>query len=517
MLLYNILVTRMLKKYLVVTLAALSISGSSPVFAAEDGVVDIAAPFEISGLDPAKSGDIFLRMGIVETLIGADRDGKPIPGLAKSWTVSEDGKTWRFLLRSNVKFHDGTTLNAEAAASALNIARAKPGLLGKAPVEAIAAEGADTVVVKLSKPFVPLLAFLAESRTEILAPSAYEGADVKAMIGSGPFKLTRLEAPQSLSVERFADYWGEKPAIEKARYLSVGRAETRALMAESGDADYVLNLDPASRTRLAKSDKVKLLSVSIPRSVLIKVNSGHDFLKDVKAREALSLAIDRDGLAVAILRYPAAAGQLFPPSLGIWHDKDLAPLAHDPEKARALLSELGWKPGADGILEKDGKRFALTLTTYPDRPELPLVAAVLQDQFKEIGVELSINSTNSSEIPAKHQDGSLELGLMARNFALVPDPIGTMLSDYGPQGGDWGAMNWSNPDFNTALDELTRITDPTASEALRHKAVTIIQAELPVIPIAWYQQTVAVSPKLEGASIDPFERSFGLETMRWAK
>lgn len=502
---------------LAVTLSLIAaLSSAAPVFAT-DGVVDVVAPFEITGVDPAISGDLFMRMGVVETLIGADTDGKPKPGLSKSWTFSEDGLTWRFELQPGVQFHDGSALTAEAAAKSLNIARAKAGLLSKAPIAAIAAEGEATLVVTLTKPFVPLLAFLAESRAQILAPSAYDGDAVKSVVGTGPFRLTKLEAPQAMSVERFDGYWGEKPQIEKATYLSVSRAETRALMAESGDADYVFNLDPASRTRLAKSDKVELLSVSIPRSVLMKVNAGHPYLTDVKAREALSLAIDREGLAVAILRYPAAATQLFPPSLGIWHDAELAPLGYDPEKAKVLLGELGWTAGADGMLEKDGKPFALTLTTYPDRPELPLIAAVLQDQLKDVGIALSINSTNSSEIPAKHQNGTLELGLMARNFALVPDPIGTMLSDYGPNGGDWGAMNWVNGDFQTALDELTRVADQTQGEALRHTAVQAIQADLPVIPIAWYQQTIAVSPKLEGAGLDPFERSFGLASMRWAK
>jgi peptide/nickel transport system substrate-binding protein len=487
-----------------------------PSFAAPGGAVNVVAPFEITGLDPAKSGDIFLRMGIVETLVEADKAGNPVAALAKSWTVSDDGKVWRFALQSGVKFQDETVMTADAVAASLNIARGKPGLLAKAPIETIAADGADTVVITLSKPFVPLLAFLAESRAQILAPASYEGKEVKAIIGTGPFDLTRIQPPQSLSVERFAHYWGAKPSIEKATFLSVSRPETRALMAESGDADYVFNLDPASRTRLAKSKKVNLLSVSIPRSVLLKVNAGHEFLNTVKAREALSAAIDREGLAVAILRYPAAATQLFPPSLASWHNDALPPLSYDPEKAKQLLAELGWTMQSDGVLVKDGKPFKLTLTTYPDRPELPLIAAVLQQQFKDIGIQVTINSTNSSEIPAKHQDGTLELALMARNFALVPDPIGTMLSDYGRGGGDWGAMNWSNPEFENALDALTHVADPNTSKPLRLKAVEAIQTDLPVIPVAWYQQTIAVSPKLEGATIDPFERSFGLDKMRWA-
>ncbi|WP_084268561.1 ABC transporter substrate-binding protein [Allorhizobium undicola] len=499
---------------LFLTLAA---SGAiAPARAEPDRIVDIAAPFEITGLDPAKSGEIFLRMNIVETLVDVDGQGKAIPGLARDWQVSPDGLVWRFRLRDNVRFHDATTMTAKSVASALTIARTKPGLLARAPIATITAEGDALVVITLTRPFTPLAAFLAEARAQILAPASYEGNEVTAIIGTGPFRLTKIEAPQSLSVTRFGDYWGEEPAIENARYLSVGRAETRALMAESGDADYVFNLDPASRTRLGKSAAVKLLSVPIPRSLLLKVNAGNPLLADLRARQALSLAIDREGLAAAILRYPAAATQLFPPSLGGWHEADLPPLASDPQKARALLAELGWKPGDDGILQKDGKRFSLMLTTYPDRPELPLTAAVLQEQFREIGVELTIDSTNSSEIPVRHQDGTLALALMARNFALAPDPLATMLGDYGPKGGDWGSMNWSNTSFDAALDGLSRSSDAQEAQALRQKVVSIIQQELPVIPVAWYQQSVAVSNRLENAQIDPYERSFGLKSMRWA-
>ncbi|MFN3364737.1 MAG: ABC transporter substrate-binding protein, partial [Allorhizobium sp.] len=178
-------------------------------------------------------------------------------------------------------------------------------------------------------------------------------------------------------------------------------------------ADYVLNLDPASVARLKDKEGLDVRSVPIPRSLLVKVNAANPKLNTVEARKALSLAIDREGLAIAVLRYQAGATQLFPPSVGDWHNPALAPLAYDPEAAAALLAELGWKAGSDGILEKDGERFTLELLTYPDRPELPLVAAVLQQQLQEVGIELTINSTNSSEIPARHNDGSLELALLA--------------------------------------------------------------------------------------------------------
>lgn len=496
---------------------ALGVSGPARAASGAE-VFNVVAPFEVKGMEPSTAGDVFLRTGVAETLVDVDENGKPLPALAERWEVSDDGKVWRFFVRPGVVFHDGSKLTAESIAHALNVALARSGgLLAKAPIESIAPEG-ETVVVTLKQPFAPLLAFLAHNTTQILAPASYAADDtVVKVIGTGPFSLGAFEPPLKFSVERFDGYWGEKPAIAKANYLAAGRGETRALLAESGDADYVLNLDPASRVRLEKGDKVDVLSIAIPRTVLLKVNAGHPALKDVATRQALSAAIDREGIATAILRLPdAGATQLFPPSVGTWHNKSIAPLAYDVDKAKALLAEAGWTPGNDGVLERDGTRFTVTLTTYPDRPELPLIAAALQEQLREVGIAATINSTNSSEIPAKHQDGTLELGLVARNFALVPDPIGTILQDYPPQGGDWGALNWSNAEFNAAIDALSRTADADEGQALRDKAVSILQAELPVIPVAWYQQTAAVSKKVEGARLDPFERSFGLAKVRKA-
>ncbi|QGU87938.1 ABC transporter substrate-binding protein [Erwinia sorbitola] len=498
---------------LVLMLAAAAL----PASAAPERIATLVAPFEIKGTDPTLSGDIFLKMSIVETLVNADSSGQPLPGLATNWSVSDNGRLWRFTLRPGVKFHDGSALSAESVVNALEVSRSKPGLLDKAPVTAIRAENGQ-VLITLSQPFTPLLSMLAENRAQILAPASYDNSHkVVQIIGSGPYRLTSLQAPQKLTVTRFHDYWGHAPAIEQASYMAVGRAETRALLAESGNADMVLNLDPASRSRLKNNRKIELMAVSIPRSVLLKVNAGHPLLNDARVRQALSMALDRQGIARAILRYPAAADQLFPPSVAQWHNPGLTPLVYQPQQAQALLEELGWKTGADGILQRNGQPFTLTLTTYPDRPELPLIAAAIQQQLRDVGIQLTINTTNSGEIAAKHHDGTLELALVARNFALTPDLLGTLLQDYAPQGGDWGAMNWSNATFNQTLADLVQGRNVAKSQTERQQLTRILQTELPAIPVAWYQQTAAVSKRLSGATLDPFERTFGLENMRWSE
>ncbi|NJO38078.1 MAG: ABC transporter substrate-binding protein, partial [Rhizobiales bacterium] len=209
--------------------------------------------------------------------------------------------------------------------------------------------------------------------------------------------------------------------------------------------------------------------------------------------------------------------QLFPPALGDWHDPEIAPLAYDPEAAKESLEKLGWTAGEDGILTRDGERFSLTLRTFPDRPEQPLVAAALQDQWRAIGVELEVSVTNYSEIPAGHQDGTLEVGLFARNYGLTPDPIGTVLSDFGPDGGDWGAMSWEAPAVADAVSEIAATTDPDTRAPLIQTVVTTLQSELPLIPIVWYQHTAAIAEGLQGIVVDPFERHYGLRHASWAE
>ena len=503
---------------LIFSLSILILVTSVLSIAEERTSVTIAAPWEIASVDPAVSGFAFQKLNVMETLVDADEKGSLRPGLATEWTASDDGLSWTFTLREGVTFHDGTTLTAEATEAALVRAMTQPGVLGKAPIASIKAER-GIVVITLTTPFAALPALLAHATTIIPSPTAFDanGVPVSA-IGTGPFQVETLSLPQSVDLVRFENYWGEKPVLTKARYLAAGRAETRALLAESGDADLVFTLDPSGFSRLAAVDNVTTVALPIPRVVTLKANAGHPFLASTQARHALSLAIDREGIAAGIIRFPeASATQLFPPALGDWHNTSLEPLRFDPEAAEKMLVDLGWVKGDDGILTRDGERFTLLLRTFPDRPELPLIAAALQDQWRAIGVELEVSVSSYSEIPAGHQDGSLHIALYARNYGLTPDPIGTVLNDFGKGGGDWGAMNWEAPKVAEALAKIAAIADPAQRAPLIAEVNNALQDELPLLPIAWYQHTVAIADGLEGVVVDPLERSYGLSHLKWAR
>ena len=159
----------------------------------------------------------------------------------------------------------------------------------------------------------------------------------------------------------------------------------------------------------------------------------------------------------------------------------------------------------------------MQLRTFPDRPELPLMAAALQDQWRAIGVELDVSVANYSEIPAGHQAGSLEVALIARNCGLTPDPIGTVLNDFGAGGGDWGAMNWDIPKVAEALETIAASADEAVRKPLIAEATAAIHNDLPLMPITWYMHTVSIAQGFDGVVIDLRQRTYGLERISWAE
>lgn len=496
---------------------------SHAISATTGEVLTIVGPWEMTGLDPSRAGYMFSRMEVVETLLDVDDQGRLQPALARRWQVSGDGLQWRFELAPDRRFHDGSAVTPASVLACLQRAQARPGVLKLAQITAMRLDGAQ-LLVQLARPFSPLPYLLTHSSTQILAPSAFgPDGNVRSIIGSGRFAMASLSMPQQFDVVRFAahpDNAGSRTArrIEKARYISVSRAETRTLLIQSGQADMAFSLDPPSIRALQHSARAQLINTMLPRTTFIKLNTGHPWLADVRVRQAISLCIERQGIARALLRDPdLGATQLFPPAMRLWHDPALPSLRTDLVAARALLDAAGWQTAADGIRRNAaGERFELSLTTFVDRPELPLIATALQEEMRQVGVAVRVVIGNSSDIPAGHRSGALQLALAARNFGNLPDPVATLLQDFGPAGGDWGAMGWDDRQVSSTLAGLAdgRI-DAAAEGAARARVAAVLQQQLPVIPVVWYRQTCAVSRRIRGASLDAFERSYRISSLQW--
>ena len=145
----------------------------------------------------------------------------------------------------------------------------------------------------------------------------------------------------------------------------------------------------------------------------------------------------------------------------------MAPTLRHPADARSFRCTRAACPGRVAPRRRwhsgtERQKFAVSLRTFPDRPELPILATAIQAKLKGLGIALDVKVGNSSEIPAGHQDGSLELGLYARNYALVPDALVTLADDFGADGADYGAMGWNNAILTSTLNTMASGSDPGA-------------------------------------------------------
>ena len=503
------------KRWLTILMACLFAAACAP--APPENTIIISGPFEPVNQDTATAGYIFTRMQIIETLVDVDDEGNLTPGLAINWHPDETFTQWHFELRPDVYFHDGQPMTAQSVVNSLRVAMGKPAPFNTRLIKHAEALSEREVLFTLTEPFRPFPSLLSNYTTAILSPATFGTFNrIKSLIGTGPYQIEDFEPPHNIKARRFDNYWGKPATIEKAEYITGHRSETRALMVRTGQADIVYNLDPSAVSSLSTNPDVKVFSTPIPRTTQIKLNLALPSLSDPKVRQALSLALDRTGIAEGILRVPGAeANQLFGPTMGVWHLATAPTPTQQLDRARQLLDDAGWHEGDDGIRYRNHQPLELEMITYANRPELIVIATAIQDQWAQIGVNLNVEMENASAIPSGHHDGTLQTALMARNYANIPDPLGIMLADFtSEQGGDWGPMNWSNPDVFSGLNELAEETDDAAYQRTVTQVMTAIQNDLPLIPVVFYVQQSAVSARVKGFSFDPYERSFRISTMQ---
>lgn len=477
----------------------------------------VVTPWEITSTDPSKSGFLFQRLNIAETLVNADDNATLTEALATKWTANDTATEWTFTLRENVKFHDGTPFTADNVVQSLTIALTKPTALEQAHIDKI--EKVDDLTVKftLKNPLPAFPAFLAHSTAIILGTGAFDkNGTVVELIGTGAYKATHIEPPQKLTQTAFADYWGQKASIQNIEYLANSRSETRSLLVQSADNYLVYNLDAASLEKLKADTAVVVDTKPIARTIQYKVNAKYGLFSDVKARQILSKAIDRQGISQSMLKIDnGMASELLPPMFKDWRigASDVKP---DYTTLKGELVALGFGYNdKNELTDKDGKPVKFTLRTFSDRPELPIVATALQNQWGQLGIGVEVAVGNFADIPRTHQDGTLQMALYARNYGLIPDPLGALAEDYSPKGGDWGAMNWANNTLTESLATLSSTNDPATAQSAKQAIAQVLYDERPVTPVVYYQQQVAYNKALKGVKVDALERSFYLNELSW--
>ncbi len=323
---------------------------------------------------------------LADTLVTVDFDMKTIkPGLAESWTVSPDGKTYSFKLRKGVKFCDGRPMTPDDVVYSLkrwiDPAIKSPVAFRAGPVKDIRAEG-DTVIYELKEPYSDLLFQLALSFASVVDKDTVEklgqNFGVQGFNGTGPYCWVKWTPRQELVLKKNPYYdWGPpiyknpKPQIDEIVWKVIPESNTlmAAIQAKQADVTYYMPY-----IALDTMQSMPGMTVQRQENYIYDVFMGFKVdkpvSKDKAIREAVNMAVDKQAIAKAIFfgKGTALPSLLNPAVLD--YDKDTAAKMpkHDPAAAAKLLDEAGWKPGADGIREKDGQK--ATFTVYGIRNDI---------------------------------------------------------------------------------------------------------------------------------------------------
>ena len=393
-----------------VLVVALSLGlGAAPVRAQPNTLI-IGQPTDADSVDPHKTSAVIAVeriYNLYDTLVNLDFDmEKIVPGLAESWTVSPDGKTYTFVLRTGVKFHSGKPLTADDVKFSLDRwrdpATASPTKNRVAEVEEVVVKDDRTVVLRLKDRSNYLLFNLTSGFASIVNSNTVRKAGANygthVVDGTGPFRFKEWVLRDRFVVERNPDYtWGPPmfknhgPAkLERVVWRIVPEDATRLFELEKGPGLNVSRWIAFSELpRLRQDPTLKVVSYKVGYVVYLGFNLAKDPVQDIRVRRAVNHAIKKDDIVNEIffgLGSPAQ-GPVSPIVTGSY--KDVAKIAYDynPAKARALLDEAGWKPGPDGIRVKDGARLKLPIHAiagygYPD------TLTLIQAQLKEVGIDV---------------------------------------------------------------------------------------------------------------------------------
>ncbi|WP_308160069.1 ABC transporter substrate-binding protein [Mycolicibacterium goodii] len=501
----------------IVTVAALAGCSRGPV--QTGNVLVIAIESEADILDPQVAGGWVswrINRQIFEPLVdedlsipSADATVPPLrPGLAESWDISDDGLEYTFHIRRGVKFHDGTPLDAQAVE--YNIRRmwdkSSPMYNARAAgqtsfvwkfLDSVQTVDDHTLRLRLRQPFSEFLRMLAQGgngSTAIMSPTALQtyGADVADHpVGTGPFKFSERIRGERIDLVRNDDYWGKVPYIDGVVFRPLPDPSARTAALRSGDVDMIAVPNPDSIDNLV-AEGYQLSEGTPPHTWYLSFNMKDRYTSIPEVRQAINLAVDREGMARDMLRgsvTPAWGVQALSAG-GYVERRDI--YERNLDKARQLLASVGL---ADG--------FETTLITSTDGSGqiMPAqMAEFIQQNLAEIGIKMNIQT----------QEWISYLGVWARG---MQDGVGMAQMSWGMTSPYWlyivtsselQAPNgpnvgyYSNPALDKAMNNAITALDPQEAEQWWRRANNIVSDDAALVPIVNDKAPYMLAPYVSG-------------------
>jgi len=462
-------------------------------------VLEIGADNGPTGLDPhlitAFPSFMVVNGNIYEGLTAIDKDLKIIPSLAESWTVSEDGKTYTFKLRSGVKFHDGSPMEAaDVVASVkrlLSKDMASPLASRLSAVESANAVDAQTVELKLKEPSAALLSSLSVIAIVPRAMETNKDALQKTPVGTGPFKFQEWQPNGYILLAKNEAYWDKGlPKLSGLKFNIVPESATRQVGLTNGQYALLPNIDAATALQLKGRPNVKLAETMDLAYTLIGMNVSKPPFDNPKVREAVNYAINRQEIVEAALFGAGVPGGPLSPALKSWalDVKEFGCYAHDPAKAQALLKEAGV-----------AMPVAVSMKVLP-RQDIKDVAQVVQEQLNKAGFKVELINQEQGQFIQDWRNSNFDM--FASINAGQPDPDEYFYRTF-RTGGSTNVFKYSDAEIDSLLDKARTLSD----QGERKRAYDQVQKKLactgPVAHLTYGTLFSAMNDKLKGYDVVP--------------
>jgi peptide/nickel transport system substrate-binding protein len=460
-------------------------------------VLQIAVDGSPAGLDPhlvtAFNSFQIVNGTIYEGLTAIDKDLRTVPGLAESWTIAADGKTYTFKLRAAAKFHDGSAMTAEDAAASLKRVLSKdiasPLASRLAAVDAVEAPDATTLIVKLKEPSAPLLTSLALIAIVPKSMEANKDALQKAPMGTGPFAFKEWQPNGFIELSRHSGWWNAAaPKLAGVKFNIVPESATRQAGLASGQYAMLANIDAATALQLKGRPGVALSDTLELAYTLVGMNTSKAPFDNPKVREAVNVALNRAEIVQAALFGAGVPGGPLSPALKDWAVPTSAYTCytHSKDRAQALLKEAGV-----------ATPLAITLLVLP-RNDIKDIAQVVQQQLNAAGFKVELKVP---ELGAFIQDWrNSNFDAFVSTNAGSPEPDDYFFRTF-RTGGSTNVFKYSNPALDKLLDDGRSASDPAARKGIYEQVQKLLACDGPVAHMTYGQLFTAMRSGVDGFSI----------------
>jgi peptide/nickel transport system substrate-binding protein len=437
---------------------------------------------------------------LFDSLVHRDEHFKLQPWLAESWEIP-DPLTYIFHLRHGVRFHNGQPLTSRDVKwtfdSLLSGNLRSPKTSTYAAVARIDTPDEYTVIFHLKSPFSPLLWNLSDGAIGIVPFGSGEDFNRK-LVGSGPFRFVSAQQDKDVVIDRNPDYWAAPAKIQRVNFKVIPDATTRALELRKQSADVTLNsLVPDTVVTLERDRDLTVMQSPGTTYAYLAMNLRDPILKDVRVRRAIAYAIDVQPIIHYLLRDEARPAYSILPPQHWAYDANVNTHPHDPQRARELLDEAGYRATNE-------VRFHLTMKTSTDE-STRLLSAVLQQQLRQVGIALDIRTFEFATFFADVTKGAYQLHSLRWVGAsnLDPDIFEHVFdsASFAPKRAN--RTFYSNPRVDELIREGRTTLDQEKRKRIFDEIQRIVADELPYINL-WYLDNVLVhTNRVKGIELSP--------------